>query len=390
MKKIILLSILLVLAVLLFPLAIEAMQQEDPELTAVVPVLNMESIEQVVQQLDDQVTQALPQLEFHQMVLKLARGEMAWNINEIFNGLIKIFFNELLSNLLLLSQLIVLSIITAVLQNLMNSFEQATTGKLAYFVCYLVLVTLAVGTFSLAINIGREAVDHMVIFVLALLPMLLVLLAALGGVISVGIFHPIILGSIAVVGIIVKDIILPLVFFAAILNVLNGVSAKFNVSKLADLLTSIAMLVMGLCSTVFMGVLAVQGVTGAVSDGVALRTAKYTTGAFIPVVGGMFADALEAVVGSALLMKNAVGLAGVVIIVLLTILPLLKILALAFVYRLAGALIQPTGDEQMANCLTSLANSLMLVFGAVAMVGLLFFFAVTIVVGMGNLTVMLR
>nr|WP_238473333.1 hypothetical protein [Desulforamulus profundi] len=142
--------------------------------------------------------------------------------------------------------------------------------------------------------------------------------------------------------------------------------------------------------TVFLGILAIKGVAGSVTDGVAIRTAKFATDAFIPVVGGMFSDALDAVIGSSLLIKNAVGIAGVIIIFVLTILPMIKIFAVAFVYKLAGALIQPVGDKQMADCLTGLGKSLISIFAAVATVGLLFFFAITIVVGMGDLMTMLR
>ncbi|MBO8137302.1 MAG: stage III sporulation protein AE [Desulfotomaculum sp.] len=352
--------------------------------------LDMNAVENVVQKLDDEIKQAVPELDFRILVSKLARGEIDWNAAEIFNWLIKVIFNEVLANLSLLGKLVVLAIITAVLQNLMTAFEKATVGKIAYFICYLVLVTMAVGTFTLTINIGREAVDNMVSFMQALLPLLLTLLAAMGGIASSALFHPIILGSITVIGTVIKNVVLPLIFFSAVLGVVNGVSAKFKVSRMADLFKTLSMTVLGLCSTVFLGILAAHGAAGAVTDGVALRTAKYTTDAFVPVVGRTLSDALEAVMGSALLMKNAVGIAGVVIIILITVLPLIKILAIAFIYRLAGALVQPIGDSEMADCLTQLGSSLLTVFGAVATVGLLFFFAITVVVGMGDLTVMLR
>ncbi|MTI79976.1 MAG: stage III sporulation protein AE [Firmicutes bacterium] len=387
MKRIVI--VLMLFINILYALPVQAAQQDNPG-DLDISILNLESVEKVVEKLDGEIQQAVPQLDFRTMVTKLARGEVDWDTSEVFNWLIKYIFSEVVANLSLLGKLVVLSIITAVLQNLMSAFEKATVGKIAYFICYLVLVTMAVGTFTLTINIGREAVDNMVTFMQALMPLLLTLLAAMGGIASSTIFHPIILGSITVIGTVIKNVVLPLILFAAVLSVVNGVSSQFKVSRMADLFKTVSMTVLGLCSTVFLGVLAIHGVAGAVSDGVALRTAKFTTDAFLPVVGGTLSDALEAVMGSALLMKNAVGIAGVVVIALLTVLPLIKILAIAFVYRLAGAVIQPIGDSDMADCLTGLGNSLFAVFGAVATVGLLFFFAVTIVVGMGNLTVMLR
>ncbi len=385
------LILLLTAALPQIPLAAAQTESGQPVETVVdTSLLDLNAVEEAVQQFDDAIQQALPCTDFRTLVTKFAQGELEWSISEFFKRALQLIFNEVVANVSLLTKLVVLAIITAVLQNLMSAFEKATTGKMAYFVCYLVLVTLAVSSFTLAINIGREAVDDMVSFMQALLPVLLTLLTAMGGITSATIFHPVILGSIAVIGTVIKNIVLPLLFFAAVLSILNGVSAKFNVSRMADLLKTIGFTLLGLCSTIFLGILAVQGVVGAVADGVALRTAKFTTDAFIPVVGGMLSDALEVVMGTALLMKNAVGVAGVVIIILITLLPVIKILAIAFIYRLAGALVQPIGDGQIADCLTSLGNSLIGVFGAVATVGILFFFAIAIVVGMGNLTVMLR
>lgn len=148
--------------------------------------------------------------------------------------------------------------------------------------------------------------------------------------------------------------------------------------------------IMGLLSTIFLGVMAIQGVAGAVGDSVTFRTAKFATDTFIPVVGGVFSDALEAVIRSSLLMKNAVGIAGVLIIVMILVIPLVKIITIAFIYKLAGAVIQPVGEEKISDCLNGLGNGLITVFAAVATVGLLFFFALAIVVGLGNITVMLH
>ena len=70
---------------------------------------------------------------------------------------------------------------------------------------------------------------------------------------------------------------------------------------------------MGLFLTVFLGVISVQGASAAVTDGITIRTAKFITGNFIPVIGRMFTDATDTVVGASVLLKNSVGIAGVAI-----------------------------------------------------------------------------
>ncbi|GAB6156889.1 stage III sporulation protein AE [Desulfotomaculum varum] len=382
---------LLFLSMLLYPAPLQA----APELPAAnaadqLNELDTGKLEEFVEHLNTEIQGAVPELHFKELVVQLLKGNLNWQATDLLTGLFKLFFKEVVANASLLGKLVVLAVICAVLQNLMASFAKGTTGQLAYAVSYMALISLAVGTFTLAVNTGREAVDNMVHFMQALLPLLLTLLAAMGGIASTAIFHPVIFGSITAISTIIKTIVFPLIFFSAVLTILSNLSEKFQVSRLADLMKTLALSVLGLCSTVFLGLLAIKGVAGSVTDGVAIRTAKFATDAFIPVVGGMFSDALDAVVGSSLLIKNALGMAGVIIIFFLTALPMLKIFAVAFVYKLAGALIQPVGDKQMAECLTALGKSLITVFAAVATVGLLFFFALAIVVGMGDLMTMLR
>lgn len=352
--------------------------------------LDMSEVENFVDQLNTEITGAVPELNFKELVIKIASRDVNWKPLDLLNNCLSYIFREVVANLALLGKLVVLAIICAVLQNLTSAFEKGTTGQLTYMVTFLVLITIALGSFGLAVQAGREVVDKMVAFMQALLPVMLTLLVAVGGIASAAILHPVIFTTITVIGTVIKNVILPLIFFAAVLDIVSHLSSRFQVSRLGGLMKTWSMGGLGILSTIFLGILAIQGVAGAVGDSVALRTAKFATDAFIPVVGGMFSDAVEAVVGSSLLLKNAVGIGGLVVICLMMAVPLLKIISLAFIYKLAGALIQPVGDNQMGDCLNSLGNSLLTIFGAVATVGLLFFFAVTIVLALGNFTVMLR
>jgi stage III sporulation protein AE len=104
----------------------------------------------------------------------------------------------------------------------------------------------------------------------------------------------------------------------------------------------------------------------------------------------MFADAVEVVIGSALILKNAVGLLGVLAIFLTILFPLLKLLAVVLVYRVGAALVQPLGAAAVGDCLQVIANTLTLFLVATAAVGLMFLITVTVIIGAGNVAVMLR
>jgi stage III sporulation protein AE len=223
-----------------------------------------------------------------------------------------------------------------------------------------------------------------------LLPILLVLLTAMGGLTSASLLQPFLMVFLNIMGVITQGIIFPLIYLTAIISIANNISDYFKVSRIATFIKQLTKVGIGLVLTLFIGVITVEGVAGAVVDGVTLRTAKYMTGAFVPVAGGMFADALDAVMGGSLLLKNAIGLTGVLVLGAIVIFPVLKILAIAIIYRLAAAMLQPIGNNLIADTLEDMSGSLFLAFAAVASVAIMFFLTVVIIVGAANFTVMLR
>jgi stage III sporulation protein AE len=104
----------------------------------------------------------------------------------------------------------------------------------------------------------------------------------------------------------------------------------------------------------------------------------------------MFSDAADTVLSASLLVKNAVGLAGVLILIILCSFPALKILVLALIYNLSSAVLQPLGNSPIISALGTIGKSLLFVFAALATVGLMFFLAITIIIAAGNISMMVR
>lgn len=355
-----------------------------------VEALDLKAVDKYLTEINRDIQSFVPDLNIKELLFKLARGEIAISLSGIFTGLIKYLFREVVANSRLLGQLMILSVFCAVLQNVQSAFEKGTVGKAAWAVCYLVLFTIALGSFAIAAKTGQQAIEDMISFMHAMLPVLLTLLTAMGNLTSAALFHPLTLMVLTGISTLVKNVIFPLIFFAAVLGLASNISERFQVSKLAKLLQQWTIGLLGLFLTVFMGFITIQGIAGSVADGIALRTTKYATGALVPVVGKMLSDALEAVVGTSLLLKNAVGLVGVLAVFFLCAFPVLKILSLALIYKLTAAIIQPVSSNQVVSSLNTMGTSLMLIFAAVISVGLMLFFVIAIIVGAGNFSTMLR
>jgi stage III sporulation protein AE len=317
-------------------------------------------------------------------------GDKPWNPGQALGGLMRYFLHEVLFSGKLLVTIVLLTVFTMILETMQSAFERGTVSKVAYGIAYLVLLVLAVNSFRSATSYAGEAIQRMVQFMLAMVPLLLTLLAGTGSVASVTVLHPLIVFMIHTVGTFIHLFVFPLLFFSAVLHIVSSISDRYKVTQLANLLRNVAVGVMGIMFTVFLGVLSIQGATGAVADGVALQTAKFVAGNFVPVVGRMFSDAADAVLSASLLVKNAIGLAGVIILLFLCAFPAIKIMVLALIYNVAGAALQPLGNSPITACLQMIGKTLIYVFAALAAVGLMFFLAVTIILTAGNAAIMIR
>lgn len=320
----------------------------------------------------------------------LRSGENVFDLSSVLSGVLKYLLHEILYNGRLLVAIVILTIFSMILQTLQNAFEKNAVSTVAFAVSYIVLIIIAINSFSSAVGYANSAISSMIHFMVAMIPLLLTLLASLGNIVSVSVLHPLIIFMIHTIGTLVYTVIFPLLFFSAVLHIVSSLTDKYKVNQLADLLRNISMAILGVCLTIFLGVLSVRGAAAAVADGVTIRTAKYVTGNFVPVVGRMFADATDTVISASLLVKNAVGLTGVIIIVFLCAFPAMKIIALALIYNLSAAVMQPLGSSPIVTCLAAIGKSMIYIFAALSCVSLMFFLSIAIMITAANVTVMVR
>jgi stage III sporulation protein AE len=385
-------TLLLLIIVLSFsPLASAGTPDQAPSLDIILQEqlneLDLSPLEDIVAAIRAEYDGYLPSLDLS--YFRTLREGGGFRPGDVLAGLLRYAARELAAQTTLLAKLIVLAVLCTLVKRMQDSLG-GSVGEIAYAICYLVLIGIALQSFSHALGSVSASVHTMVSFIYSLLPVLLTLLMSMGAAGSAALFHPMITVAVTVVSTIVANTVLPLLYFSGVLYLINSLSDKLPVSKLAGLLRDIAIVVMGFSFTVFVGLSIAQGTAAGVADGVAVRTAKFTAKTFIPVVGGLFSDVFETVAGCSALLKNGVGLVGLISILLLCALPAVKIMAVVLVYRLAAAIVQPMGATPVSEALSSLGSILTVVSGALITVGVMLFILITIVVGSGNAALSLR
>lgn len=363
----------------------EEMSEPTADLAAQVDLTEVRGF---LEQIDRDVQESLPNFSLAKFFDDLRQGDINLHPVELGKTLLALLGKEVLESAPLIGKLLILAVLTAVLQQLQSAFS-GEVGKMAQILAYLVLMGIALATFQIAMNLASDSIQTMTGFMQTLLPVMMTMLVAMGNLTTAALFKPIVLGSLTFLATLIKTVALPLFFLAAVLKLFNHISSEFKLSRLAGLLEFTGKLSLGIILTVFIGVMAVQGVTGGVADGVVLRTAKYSAD-LIPVVGKFFKDAVELVVTSGLLLKNALGIVAIIALALICLGPVVKLVAMILVFKISSALIEPLGQKELADTLQEMSKSLIFIFASVASVAIMFFMAIAVVVGSGNLTVMLR
>lgn len=390
------LRLLLIMVILIFSFN-NFVQAEDDRYISVtdkllreqLEILNVGELELILEDILRGNESFVPRVNLREDILSLVKGEKKIDSGQLIKGIAKLFFNEIYNNLNLIIQILIITIACAFLTNLQTTFEKDTVSQLAHYACYVILAMQIMNSFNLALELGKNTVENMVKFMQLLLPALLTLLTAIGGVTSRTIFHPVLIGAVNIIGTLIKDIVFPLIFFTFIISVIGNISQKVQFSKLSQLMRQIIIVIISASFTVFIGIITMYGL-GANIDGVTIRTAKFAVDNFIPIIGKFLSDAMEVVVGCSSILKNGVGIVGLLSLFLICVVPAIKIIIIIFIYKTVAALVEPIASINISNFYSQVANSLLLILVGILSVATMFFITITVIVEAGNATMMLR
>jgi stage III sporulation protein AE len=334
---------------------------------------------------DYEVLKDLNAKEFVSEFIKTGDGKLS--IQKLSKAFIAYTFKEAAAILRSMSILVVIAIVCALLNNLQQAFSKEDLSNIAYFACYALIIIILSKSFYDAIQVAKQTIYEISDFMSALVPVLMMLLASVGGFTEAAVMDPIIIAGINISVKIYANIIIPLIFMSFVLQFVNNISSGFKIDKLTKLINQIAIWTQGIMVTIFIGIVSIRGITSKTIDQVTVKTAKYAIDNFIPVIGKALSDAIASVAGYSLLLKNALSGLGLVIILIIAIFPIIKLLIMSFMYKLTAALIEPISDAKIVNCLYSVGNSLTLVMSCVISISVMFFIMVSIVASAGKMAV---
>lgn len=276
---------------------------------------------------------------------------------------------------------------------LLWSLLRRVTGRCSIaggVVCQLCVCIFLTRDLTDHITLAQHAVQRMDGGMQALFPLLLTMMAALGGASGSAIMQPAVVTAASAFTSLLTRVTIPLATGAAVLTMLCHLGEGMKLHRLANFTMSCATWTLGVCFTAFIAVLSTRAVTAAALDGVTLRVSKYALSHLIPVVGGMFSDTVDTLIGAGMLVQGALGVTGLMLIAGYALTPLCQTLASAMLYRLAAALMQPVCEGPLADCIHDFGRVLMLLFILQLCAAAMFLLLIAQLIAVSGMTMMLR
>ena len=308
----------------------------------------------------------------------------------LFNSFLNILGRETKTAVSNIGIIMIVIIIHSILITISENLGNKSVSQIAYFVDYIVIITLVLSNFADIINMVKESVIDLVGFSNSLIPLMITLMLTTGAIVSAGVIKPVLLILMNFIGNFITNFILPLVIIGTTLGIVSKISNKVRIDKLAKFMKSAGIWILGIIMTLFVTVLSLEVSITETVDGVTAKTAKAAVSTVIPIVGKILGDATDAVIGCSGILKNAVGFVGILVIIGICIVPIIKLTLLSFTYYIASCICQPIADDKVIGLLDSIGDTFKILLAIIFCVSVMLIIGLTIVIKVSNGTLLYR
>lgn len=323
---------------------------------------------------------------------ELLSSAMNGNINNssLVKGIINIIGKETLGSIRTIASIIIVIIIHSILKSISDGLENKEISKICYYVQYILIVTLIMSNFADIISMVKTSVENLVSFSNTLIPILITLVLTTGNIVSANLLQPILIFIITFIGNFILNIIIPVLLASTALGIVSKISDYVQLDKLSKFFKSSIVWILGVVLTLFVSLVSVEGSLSSSVDGVTAKTAKAAVSSFIPVVGKILGDAVDTVIGCTSILKNAVGIVGVIVILGICITPIIKLLLLMTTYYIGSAICQPIADEKIVKLLEQMGDTFKVLLAILCSISVMLIIGTTLVMKISNSGLMYR
>ena len=240
-------------------------------------------------------------------------------------------------------------------EGLYGGMGVSQTTDVVAIVGALAITAVAVADANSLIGMGREALEQMETFSKILLPTGSPS-GAVARQLATMLFSDILIT-------LINRLLLPLVYTYIAACVAYAAVGNEGLKRIAGTLKWVVTSILTVVLLVFVGYLTVSGVIAGSTDAVTVKAAKFTMSSLVPVVGGILSDAAETVLAGAGILKNAVGVFGMLAVLCMCVAPFLQLGIHYLTYKVTSALSATVSSGRVAGLIDQIGGAFGLVLG---------------------------
>lgn len=340
--------------------------------------MTIQAAEQIrTEDIDQVLKKIIPEerISFNDIVVSLLSDEEKLEVELIGDYIIDTFFYILRINKSTISYLLILIISAAIVTNFSNVFQNKQIAEVGFYMVYMLMIMTCLQTFVNVFQMMEENIANLLTFMRVLSPVYFLSMSLSTGKVSAVGFYSLILLLIYVVELVILNGLLPMAHVYLMIQILNFLSSEMYLSKLSELiemLNSWALKTLLACVT---GIGVLQGLMSPQADAIKRGAATKVVNLF-PAIGDALGIAGEMMINTAVFLKNGIGMAGSILLIILSLVPVMNVGILVVIYKGMAALVQPISDKRIVEILSSVGETYKLLLKIIFAV--LFLFLISI------------
>lgn len=333
--------------------------------------LDLSELEEILQD-SENASKLFDDMSFLDKLVSIINGDFADDSSSVWEAIFNLVFDGILNFLPLIATIVAVSILGGMIQNLKPNLGKKSIGSVIHFVTYGVVIILIFTIVMRMITLTSNTLNSIKSQMDAVFPILLTMLTAVGGSVSVSVYQPAMALLSSFIVNIFTLILLPLFLISTVLALVSNLSNNVKLDKLISFIHSLFKWIVGIIFTVFIGFASIQGITAGAIDGLSIKTAKFAIKSYVPLIGSYISDGFYILLASSSLIKNAIGATGLLLLAGTILSPILELVIFMLALKLMAGIIEPLGDGKIASFVSTLSKNMSLLISILVAVSFMY------------------
>ena len=333
-----------------------------------------------LQTLQQELDRLFPEydISMNRLLEQLLQGDILGSITGLMQSSVHGFLGYFDSLKNILIWLLILGLASSLITHFAEIFDKHQISDLSFFFLYLLFMTVLLKCYQETAAAVIDLLENIVLFMKLMIPTYMLAVGVASGISTVSVTYQVMLVLIYIVENFLQEGILPFVQIYMFLIMMNGIWVEEKLALLIELIKKGIGTALKASVGVVTGISVFQSMITPAINSVKSTVLQKVISA-IPGIGNAAEGAMELVLGAAVIIKNSIGIICLLILLIICAAPLAYIFILAWILRVAAAILGLVSDKRLISCTNQMGEACMLLFRTAATAVLLFLISISVI-----------